>query len=187
MILSRRRAHGPCSYPVGMAETQHCSGCGVSLPVEEGPVHAYIGASPACWRHYGELLAREYQDPAWFGVHQITVDAYAAQHPGRPERRAIQSVAVHLMTLGAAIERGLDPANAPGLHKRMVRRLRYRWLEPPSMEGRLSVLHPLAARDPDAHRRLVWEWGRDVWDAWANHHETIWSWLEVSLGSEAAR
>lgn len=160
-----------------------CPGCEVLLPIVAGPTHAYIGASPACWARFGEVLAREYQEPAWFRAHQITVDAYAAQHPGVPERRSVQSVALHLMTLGMVLERGLDSAVGPVLHKRMSKRPEFRWLEPPSMAGRMTVLDVLGARDPDEHGRLVRDWGKDVWAAWAAHHSTVRSWVDQSLAS----
>ena len=159
-----------------------CPGCGLLLPVEDGPVHAYIGSSPACWRRFGEVLAREFQDEKWFRPHQITTDAYAVQHPGLPERRSIQSVALHLMTLGMVLERRLDPALAPRLHRQMAARPAFTWLEPPSMEGRMNVVDVLAARDPETHQRLIRQWAADVWEAWSPHHETIWKWVDLSLG-----
>ena len=55
-------------------------------PQPEAAKHPYIGASAECWALYGELLAREFQSPAYFRVHQLTVDSYAEQHPGSPER-----------------------------------------------------------------------------------------------------
>ena len=73
-----------------------CAGCGALVPVTDGPTHPYIGASPGCWAIYGEVLAREYGEYAYPPVHRLTVDAYAAQHPGVPSRRSIQSVAIHL-------------------------------------------------------------------------------------------
>jgi hypothetical protein len=97
-----------------------CPGCGALLPVEDGPTHPYMSSSPAGWARYGEVLAREFGDPRYFAWHQLTVDAYAAQHPGVAERRAIQSVGLHLMTLCMVIEDGADTrgpeapqANAP--------------------------------------------------------------------------
>ena len=169
---------------MGFADVR-CPGCGVVLPAFDGPAHAYIGASPACWARFGELLAREFQEPEWFRPHQITVDAYAAQHPGEPGRRSIQSVALHLITLGMVLERDLDPADAPALHRRMAHRPEFTWLEPPSMEGRLNVIDALRARSPDEHERRVRAWGADVWEAWSPHHDRVWEWLEVSLGSDA--
>jgi hypothetical protein len=69
---------------------------------------------------YGEMLAREYGDPAYFRVHQLTVDTYAVQHPGPRERRAIQSV-------GWA----RDVWAAWGQHHETVRGWVERWLRPP--------------------------------------------------------
>ena len=162
-----------------MASLETCPGCGLSLPRGETAAgHAYIGASPSCWERYGELLAREYGEPAYFGVHQLTVDTYAVQHPGRRERRSIQSVGLHLMTLGLVVEQGVDPAMGPAIHRRTVRRVDFEWLEPPSFDGCLTVLHPLAATRPDDHRAAVEAWGRDVWDAWSRHHATVRVWLE---------
>jgi hypothetical protein len=77
--------------------TSACPGCGLELPEHDGPTHAYIGASPACWALYGELR----YPPS----HRLTVDVYAVQHPGGDERRAIQSVALHLMALCLVLER----------------------------------------------------------------------------------
>jgi len=87
-----------------------CPGCGLLLPAADGPTHSYIGASAACWALYGQVLAIEagtYRQPAW---HRLTVDAYAVQHPGIPERRSIQSVCVHLISLCLMLEHDISPA-----------------------------------------------------------------------------
>jgi hypothetical protein len=91
-------------------------------------------------------------------------------------------VALHLMTLGMVLERRLDPALAPRLHRQMAARPAFTWLEPPSMEGRMNVVDVLAARDPETHQRLIRQWAADVWEAWSPHHETIWKWVDLSLG-----
>jgi uncharacterized protein DUF5946 len=67
-----------------------CPGCGAVLPPSSGPTHEYIGASPACWAVFGEVLAAEYGDRTFWPAHHITVDAYAAQHPGTDGRRQRQ-------------------------------------------------------------------------------------------------
>ncbi|MBA3839846.1 MAG: hypothetical protein H0X55_06055 [Thermoleophilaceae bacterium] len=158
-----------------------CPGCGALLPAEDGPTHPYIRASPACWARYGEVLAREFGDPDYFALHQLTVDAYAVQHPGVAERRAIQSVGLHLMTLCMVIEDGADPREGPKLHRRMVRRPAFEWLDPPPMDGRLTVAAILPAQSPSEHERLVRAWARDVWEAWTPHHETVRRWVRHSL------
>src|SRR3982751_1269864 len=81
-----------------------CPGCGASVPAFSGPTHAYYGEAPGCWALYGEVLAREYSDYRFARLHRLTVDSYAAQHPGRPEPRTIQSVAVHLIGLQLSLE-----------------------------------------------------------------------------------
>lgn len=54
-----------------------CMGCGGVFAEIQGPTHRYLESSPGCWAAYGEVLAREYSDPAYFQVHRLTVDAYA--------------------------------------------------------------------------------------------------------------
>jgi hypothetical protein len=58
-----------------------------------------------------ELLAREFSMPSYARFHSLTVDAYTVQHPGVPDRRSIQSVAVHSMSLCLVIERWIAPAD----------------------------------------------------------------------------
>ena len=89
-----------------------CVGCGALVPDVAGPTHPYIGASRGCWAIYGEVLAKEYGEYGYPPVHGLTVDAYAAQHPGTPSRQAIQSVAVHLIALYLVLERGYGFARA---------------------------------------------------------------------------
>ena len=98
-----------------------CPGCGLVLPALEEPAHPYLGASPACWAVYCDVLAREYGDPAYFRVHQFTVDTYAVQHPGMPERRSIQSVALHLIALCLVLEGEAKPSDGSKLHRRLAK------------------------------------------------------------------
>ena len=83
----------------GEVGTEPCIGCGAIVPRTDGPTHRYLGASPGCWAVYGEVLAREYQEPTYAVVHRMTVDAYAVQHPGTSSPQTIQSVVVHLISL----------------------------------------------------------------------------------------
>ncbi len=152
------------------------------LPAQDGPTHRYLGASAACWALYGRLMAREFNDPAYAPIHQMSTDTYAVQHPGVPERRTIQSVALHLMTLCLAFGEERRSLDGPRLHKRMVARAPFHWLEPPRPNGRVTVADVLRAEGPAEHRTLVAAWARDVWDAWAPHHPTVLTWIEQTLG-----
>ena len=163
-----------------------CPGCGLVLPEHHGPAHPYLGASPACWAVYGEVLAREYGDPAYFRIHQLTVDAYAVQHPGAPERRTIQSVALHLITLCLVVERDADPTAGPNLHRRLAGRAAFHWLDPPEPRGRLTVADVRRADSAAEHASVVEAWARDVWAAWEPHHGTVRGWIEHGLETPPA-
>ncbi len=159
-----------------------CPGCGLRLAASDGPVHAYIGASAACWALYGRALERAYADPACRIVLQLAVDAYACQHPGDPARRPAQSVGLHLMTLCMVLEDGADPREGPQLHRSMVARPSFDWLEPPPERGEVTVAVFLDAPNADAYVRAAWSWARDVWRAWEPHHGTVRAWIAPSLG-----
>lgn len=153
-----------------------CPDCKGEFPEIPGGVrHAYLGGSPGCWKAYGELLAREYQDPAYMRFHRWTVDAYAAQHPGHPELRAIQSVHVHLFGLYLLVERGADPHFVTkamgGFLERNKGRLE--WLEPPASPARLTVQDVLAATTAEQHGKIARDWAGAVWTAWKKHHPLI--------------
>ena len=57
-------------------------GCGLVLPVHAGPTHAYMGASPACWRLYGQASTLSWGQRDGLPLLRLVVDAYGAQHPG---------------------------------------------------------------------------------------------------------
>lgn len=102
------------------------------------------------------------------------MDAYAAQHPGTPSRRSIQSVAVHLVRLHLAVERDLRPKRANAAMQWALSGARdFVWLDPPASLGEVTVLDVLEAKDPAEHAERVRQWARSVWDAWSPHHETV--------------
>jgi hypothetical protein len=162
--------------------TTACPGCGLELPVSDGPTHPYIGASPACWALYGELLARDYSAGEYPPHHRLAVDTYAVQHPGRPGRRAIQSVGAHLMRLCLVLERGVFSDRVDSAMRAiMANPPEYRWLDPPEPNGTITVRDVLQAPDVPALAAEVETWARDLWSAWSPHHPTIRAWLDHSV------
>jgi hypothetical protein len=146
---------------------------------EETRGHDYVGSAPGCWLLYSEVLAREYGDLRYTPAHQLTVDAYAVQHPGVPERRSAQSVAVHLVGLCLTLERGRGPLELPRLRRRLAAPKRvFPWLEPPASVGELTVRDIQAAESPEAHRALVDRWARSAWEAWSPHHAQVRTWAD---------
>jgi hypothetical protein len=158
-----------------------CPGCGLVLDIYKGPRHAYVGASAACWRLYGEIGALSWGPSGALPLDRLVVNTYRVQHPGKRQVRAVQSVAVHLMGLCMVLERGEEPRVFTVRDRKPVRRtLDLHWLDPPRPNGTLTVLGPLRARGPDDHAISVEAWARDVWAAWEPHHETVRGWLDIA-------
>ena len=160
-----------------------CPGCGARYaPHGADETHAYIGASPACWAAFGELLAREFQDRAYGRIHRHTVDAYTAQHPGSDGRRQRQSVSIHLIGLCHWLEHGLDAQRVIAATQAVLREdpPDWPWLDPPG-EYEISVRDVLTAANGEEHERLVRLWAQSVWDAWSAHHELVRRWAAEAL------
>lgn len=163
---------------------QPCPDCRALLPPSGGPTHRYLGASPACWAIYGALNVGE--PPIAPGLYNgLLVDAYAAQHPGVPSPQAIQSVAVHLLTLYGILVKGLTPVQALWLRLRPLRagkqpkHSRFSWLTPPSFTGSLTVADIAQASTPTARLALVQPYVEGVWSRWVqNHLTTVAQWYE---------
>ena len=155
-----------------------CLGCKGLFPEIDGPTHRYMASSPGCWAVYGEILAREYSSPAYFAVHRLTVDAYAAQHPGRQSSQSIKSVGYHLVRLCLLLERGLkmEQANQAMLTITTTKD-QFTWLAPPSSRGSITVADVDKAETPEQHNQIVKAWAKSVWKAWTPHHQTIFQWI----------
>ena len=155
-----------------------CPGCGGLFDDIQGPTHRYLESSPGCWAAYGEVLAREYSDPAYGRVHRLTVDAYAVQHPGHPSPQSIQSVAVHLISLYLVLERNVDVRRATRAMQTAVKsKGRFVWLTPPASRGSVTVAKVRVAKDAEQHEKIVRTWVASAWSAWSPHHATIRKWL----------
>lgn len=157
-----------------------CWGCGAVVPVVDGPVHRYIGASAGCWELHGELLIREIE-PEFGRLSQMTVDTYAVQHPGVDGPQARQSVAVHLMSLCLQLERGARQEEATRMLQAVLpakNRPVFPWLEPPTNRGEVTVVDVLAAGESaEAHLAAVRRWAESVWGAWGAYHGEVREWL----------
>ncbi|MEO5986834.1 MAG: DUF5946 family protein [Candidatus Limnocylindria bacterium] len=159
-----------------------CPGCGALLaPMRDTPSHEYIGASPACWVAFGELLAREFGDPSYGVIHRHTVDVYAAQHPGVDGPRQRQSVAIHLISMALWLERGWDPQALLPITRRLTENAGgWPWLAPPPTYA-LSIDDVLRATSGEDHVRRVHGWADAVWAAWQDHHATVRGWAQEAI------
>ncbi len=151
-----------------------CPGCGARFaPTTATESHPYLGASPACWSAFGELLAREFGDRAHGWIHRRTVDVYAVQHPGTDGRRQRQSVVLHLVGLCHWLEHDLDVEHVNAITRRLTGEPHdWPWLPAPGSYP-ITVLDALAATSATAHGRTVRRWGESTWAAWHEQHEVI--------------
>lgn len=158
------------------ADIAVCPGCGSRLPAVDGPVHAYMTSTPACWAAFNAVIAREFGDPSLMAVHRLTVDAWAVQHPGDGSRRAIQSVGLHLARLWVQLDKGLEgeKANAAMLSF-AARKAELPVLAPPATFS-VTVADVVGEVAPGHHRHAVRRWAEAVWDDWRDHHQFIRSW-----------
>lgn len=154
---------------------QKCPGCGATCEPFDGPTHGYFGESPGCWKTYGLVLAREYEDRNFWKVHRLTVDTYAAQHPFNKDRRNIQSVNIHLMALHGILDLGLPFDDIPPLLRTAASAFKdtFTFLEPPNSLGSISVNDVYTAATAAEHEEIVWKWARSVWSAWQPHHDSV--------------
>lgn len=147
-----------------------CPGCGALFPPSDGATHAYIGASAGCWGMFAALNAGYSPDPALLAASRVPDvapeharelgrvrsadfagrtdlrgllgDAYAVQHPGDGSPPAVQSVAVHLLTLHGVLREGQPVTSTLWLRRRALRRRgAYHRLLPPPMHTMYTLRH----------------------------------------------
>lgn len=178
-----------------------CPGCGVLFPPYDGPIHRYVGASAACWALICSLASGSPPDPELlmqssaprvtpaFRPHkdaqfleQVWGDAYGVQHHGDDSPQAIQSVAIHLLTLHGAITRRTD---GMWIRRRALRtRGVFHKLAPPPRGRSLTIRHLFPSEGTDAVVARS-DYAGSVYDGWmALHRTTVESWYERYVVAE---
>lgn len=162
-------------------DLEACLGCGALLEPIDGPVHAYMLSSPACWAAFNAVTAREYASPDLMAVHRLTVDAWAVQHPGDGSRRAIQSVGLHLARLMVQFENGLVGRAANDAMLRFAT-AKSSLPELPARHGySVTVADVVDSIEPAAHKAGVRRWAEQTWNDWADQHAFIRAWASAAL------
>ena len=166
-----------------MTAAVNCMGCGGLVPDITGPTHEYMESSPGCWQAYGDVLGREYSDPAFGAMLRLTADTYAVQHPGRQSsRNAIQSVCAHLLSLCLIIDKGASfSVGERGIGWVIERKSRFTWLTPPGSLGEITVVDIAGWQSAAEHGKQVRAWAESAWSAWSAHHDTVREWASSML------
>ena len=154
-----------------------CPECGAT--VEDG--------AAGCEAMFNELGARDFSDPRYVATHELLVDAYCLQHPGRYCSSA-KSYAAHLTRMCCGIEYG---------GKREIYAAIPRWLSGPAKIERPETLTQRgsmtiatiadlrAAVTPEEHNRLVHAWAENVWQAYTPQHEIARRWIKAALEAKS--
>ncbi len=160
-----------------MYKPEQCFGCldYFQSTAEHSISHPYVGAIPACWHVYTNLLAQEFTNPDFFKIHRITVDAYLAQHIGdQQDRRARQSSNLHIISLYLYFEKKLSTNMVLNFLKKATEN-KHDW--PAIFQLReanwKTILDILETKNASDHIKQITEWGRSVWDAYTDQHPTI--------------
>lgn len=170
------------------SETITCIGCGASVPDIDYPAwrpEKYPEAtSSGCWKIYCEdILVREYGEWNYPSIHRLTVDTYAAQHPGRETPQTTQSVIVHLTSINLLLYEDISSETVTKKLGKFIEdhKDEFSWLEPPENRGDVTVSDVAGARDLEEHTELVEEWAHSVWEAWERHHSAIEQWTRMVI------
>jgi hypothetical protein len=134
-------------------------------------------SSSACWAAFGRVLEAEYSMPELMPVHRFSVDAYAVQHPGDPaDRRALQSVGLHLARLWRQLEHPMPPAETNEVMKGFAARKETLISLSPPPRFTITVADVAPYAGTSAHGQKTLAWARAAWSDWSMHHAYIRRW-----------
>lgn len=158
---------------------ESCCGCGARFLPSDGPRHAYMISSASCYQAFGSLLEKEYTNSALTITHRLNVDTYAVQHPGHEkDRRAVQSVGLHLARLMLQLENLLPPKETNDVMLAMGRyKESLKALNPPA-SFRITVKDVLPFAGTDKHSEKVREWATATWQDYREHQDYIRTWVK---------
>ena len=163
-----------------MSGSTTCPGCGLQLPASGLPWDRRRNASPECWQLYGEVQGFELRHLKLVrDLHQLTVDAYAAQHAPREVGDVPPiSVAYALVGLHLALDHGVSGIEIRAAHQRMGKPdPSWPRLPTPERTGGMTVFEVAAAGamigSVAGHAEAVRAWATAVWQAWAAQHARV--------------
>lgn len=165
---------------------QPCPGCGGLFAPMDGPTHRYMRSSPGCWHGFGQIIAAEFANDTLMGVHTLSVDCLAVQHPGDGSRQAIQSVGMHLARLvithdQANQNRGLGKTRHAmqvfARHKASLPLLK----APARFTITVADIVPFVGAP--SHADKIHQWANATLEDWREHHNTIREWANHALNS----
>ncbi len=153
-----------------------CPGCGLKLPQQDGLTDHRVNASPECLRVYAEVAGFASEHPPLMRLHQLTVDAYGAQHGGGtapPIRLTYSLVGLHL-----AFDHGLTGDEVRAAHQQMGKPdASWPRLSSPDDLDTITVMAVAEAgvmvNSVPGHEAATQRWAGDVWGACKEQHQAV--------------
>jgi Family of unknown function (DUF5946) len=158
-------------------EERVCPGCGLRLPVGGWEPDEPRTSSPECRQLLGEVTGFELTSIQLVrDLHQLTVDAYGAQHADAEGR--LLRVPYSLVGLHLALDRGRSGLEVRRAHQRMGRPdSSWPAFPRPASTGTLTVFDVASAGlmlgSVEGHAKATHRWAADVWAAWSDHHTAV--------------
>jgi hypothetical protein len=150
-----------------------CPGCGLRLSRSDNEVtNPKVNASAECQRLCHELSLYTLSHGDAFFIHQVAVDAYAAQHAG-PASKTI-TIAFALVGLCLLFERGYTGKAVQKAHMRFANRSK-QWplFAPPAHRGSVTVADVLSVAPGSERDTAIMHWAASVWTAWEQAHPAV--------------
>lgn len=154
-----------------------CPGCGLRLPASGWEAPAGLNASGECWQVLAEVVGFEVAHVELVRrFHQLTVDAYGAQHAGGAA--SALRVAYSLVGLHLALDRGMPGPQVRAVHQRMGRPdPSWPAFSVPGQRAEVTALDVAEAGvmldSVEGHAALASRWAEAVWRAWGAEHGAV--------------
>jgi hypothetical protein len=150
---------------------QTCPGCGVQLQSETDEVDKIYTASKECRNLSHKLSYYTLSLHDDYFIHQLAVDAYAAQHAG-PSTKSI-STAFALIGLHLVIKHNYTGKEVQKAHMRLAEMTK-EWprFSLPKEKAELTVKHVVDSAD-EQKNEMIQQWVRVVWEIWKREHQNV--------------
>jgi hypothetical protein len=141
-----------------------CPGCGTQLYSENGSLDEGLNASAACRELMFQLSYYTLTLRDSHFIHQLAVDAFAAQHSGKQTKPITTAFA--LVGLYLANERNFTGKQVQQAHLALAKRSKtWPCFTAPQEKARWTVRDVTESPD-DQKQSMIKKWSRSVWEIW---------------------
>jgi hypothetical protein len=149
-----------------------CPGCGLRLPAIDAPLDPKVKASAECRNLSHQLTIYTLERRDSFFIHQVVVDAYAAQHY-KSETPTI-GLAFALFGLCLLLEHDATGKEVQEAHQRLAQEKRT-WpsFAVPVTRGTMTVADVLHAVPGEERDQTIIRWADGVWASYRDEQEHV--------------